>query len=182
MFEIWYNTNPVLNIVYSLKTSQRQRGIFLNAMKTVNHKFEFFLCILRALESLWQKINQKQQIMQNKPNLLNAQMNVNTVKTKDYENERPCRRGKNKAKTNPIQSQSKPISKGIPYCSAASCGSPTKTFEGRGRRVGGCCQVSRLANSLKALSSCGLNGSVRSVGPSASIVLSRSCSFGCAQG
>ena len=27
-------------------------------------------------------------IMQNKPNLLNAQMNVNTVITEDYENER----------------------------------------------------------------------------------------------
>jgi len=70
-------------------------------MKTVNHKFEFFLCILRALESLWQKINQKQQFMQNKANLLDTQMNVSSVLTKHYENERLCGRRENKAKTNP---------------------------------------------------------------------------------
>jgi len=35
-------------------------------------------------------------IMQNKPNLLNAQMNVNKVLTKYYENVRLHRRGKNK--------------------------------------------------------------------------------------
>jgi len=34
--------------------------------------------------------------MQNKPNFLNAQMNVSSVLTKDYENKRLCRRGKNK--------------------------------------------------------------------------------------
>ena len=47
---------------------------------------------------------------ENKPNLLNAQMNVNKVLTKDYENERHCRGFKNKAKqtqSNPIQSQYK---------------------------------------------------------------------------
>ena len=40
-------------------------------------------------------------IMQNKPNLLNARMNVTTVLTRDYGN--MCLRGrrKNKAKTNP---------------------------------------------------------------------------------
>jgi len=27
-------------------------------MKTANHKFEFLLCILRALESLWLKLGQ----------------------------------------------------------------------------------------------------------------------------
>ncbi len=41
--------------------------------------------------------------MQNKPNLLNAQMNVNTVITEDYENKRPCRRRQNKANTKPIK-------------------------------------------------------------------------------
>ena len=79
-------------------------------MKTVNHKFEFFLCILRALESLWQKINQKQPFMQNKANLLDSQMNVNKVSTKDYENERLRTRRQNKAKTKPKQTQSNPIS------------------------------------------------------------------------
>ena len=37
--------------------------------------------------------------MQNKPNLPNAKMNVNTVITKDYENERLA----DAAKTNPIK-------------------------------------------------------------------------------
>ena len=46
--------------------------------------------------------------MQNKPNLLNAQMNVNKVLTKDYENVHFHRRGKNKPNTNPINPISKP--------------------------------------------------------------------------
>ena len=40
-----------------------------------------------------------------KPNLLNTQMNVNKVLTKDYENERLHRHGKNKPKTNPIKAR-----------------------------------------------------------------------------
>ncbi len=47
--------------------------------------------------------------MQNKPNLLNAQMNVSSVLTKDYEN-KPIG---NLAKTNPIQTQYKPNTKPI---------------------------------------------------------------------
>ncbi len=41
--------------------------------------------------------------MQNKANLLAPQMNVNSVITKDYENERLRRGAENKAKTNPIK-------------------------------------------------------------------------------
>jgi hypothetical protein len=41
--------------------------------------------------------------MQNKANLLDTQMNVISVKTKDYENKRLCRRDEK-------QTQSKPIS------------------------------------------------------------------------
>jgi len=48
--------------------------------------------------------------MQNKPNLLNAQMNVSSVLTKDYENKRLCRC----VKTNPIQTQFKPKTNPIP--------------------------------------------------------------------
>ncbi len=48
--------------------------------------------------------------MQNKPNLLDSQMNVTTVLTKDYENERPCRSAENKAN----QSQYKPNSRNVP--------------------------------------------------------------------
>ncbi len=52
--------------------------------------------------------------MQNKANLLNTQMNVNKVLTKDYENVRLHRRGKNKPNSNPIQTQSNPIKPNSP--------------------------------------------------------------------
>jgi len=41
-------------------------------------------------------------IMQNKPNLLDNQMNVSSVKTKEYENKRLCRRGEKQTQTKPI--------------------------------------------------------------------------------
>jgi len=46
---------------------------------------------------------EQQTIMQNKANLLNAQINVNKVLTKDYENERLHGRRKNKAKQTQFQ-------------------------------------------------------------------------------
>jgi len=52
--------------------------------------------------------------MQNKPNLLDAQMNVNTIITKDYKNKSNWKLGENKpnqtqykANTNPISEMSK---------------------------------------------------------------------------
>jgi len=45
--------------------------------------------------------------MQNKANLLDAQMNVSSVLTKDYENVPLRRRGQNKPKTNPISEKPK---------------------------------------------------------------------------
>ncbi|MBA7678857.1 1,4-dihydroxy-2-naphthoate octaprenyltransferase [subsurface metagenome] len=47
--------------------------------------------------------------MQNKPNLPKAQMNVNKVLTKDYENKTLGEHGKNKPNSKPIQTQSNPI-------------------------------------------------------------------------
>ena len=41
--------------------------------------------------------------MQNKPNLLNAQMNVTSLITVDYENIANWKLGENKPKTNPIK-------------------------------------------------------------------------------
>ncbi len=102
------------------------------------HNFAFFLLTFYFLKL----IDQFESIMQNKPNLLNNQINVSKVLTKDYENKRLCRRLKNKANSNPIQSQFMPkqtqykanfytnmqfkpnlvrlrrIQKGIPYRSA----------------------------------------------------------------
>ena len=61
----------------------------------------------------------------NKANLLNAQMNVNKVLTKDYENKPPRPTRKNKANTNPIQTQSNPISP--PHAAKQTQYKPTQT-------------------------------------------------------
>ncbi len=44
-------------------------------------------------------------IMQNKPNLLDIQTNVSSVKRKDYENKRLCSREKNKPKQSQFAQQ-----------------------------------------------------------------------------
>jgi hypothetical protein len=43
--------------------------------------------------------------MQNKPNLLNVQMNVTIVLTKHYENKRLCKIEKKQSQTKPIYSE-----------------------------------------------------------------------------
>ncbi len=47
--------------------------------------------------------------MQNKPNLLNAQMNLSSVKTMNYEQITMNKANKNKPNSNPIKPNSKPI-------------------------------------------------------------------------
>jgi len=47
--------------------------------------------------------------MQNKPNFQKAQMNVNIVLSRDYEDKTLGERGKNKPNSKPIQTQSNPI-------------------------------------------------------------------------
>jgi hypothetical protein len=47
--------------------------------------------------------------MQNKPNLLYAQMNISSVITKDYENIANCKLGENKPNSNPIKANTNPI-------------------------------------------------------------------------
>jgi len=61
------------------------------------HNFAFFLLTFYFLKL----INQFESIMQNKPNLLDTQMNVSPFITKDYENKRLA----DMAKTKPKQSQ-----------------------------------------------------------------------------
>ena len=56
---------------------------------------------------------------QYKPNSRKAKMNVTSILTKDYKN-------KPRLRTPPKQTQSNPISKGIPYCSAERI---DRTFE-----------------------------------------------------
>ncbi len=48
--------------------------------------------------------------MQNKPNLMDALMNVKSIHTVDYENKSNWTLGENKPNTNPIRTQSNPIS------------------------------------------------------------------------
>jgi len=64
------------------------------------HNFAFFLLTFYFLKL----INQFESIMQNKPNLLDAQMNVTSFYTVDYENDNTFRLPENKANTNPILS------------------------------------------------------------------------------
>ena len=47
--------------------------------------------------------------MRNEPNFRNAEMNVNKVLTKDYEDFLPRRTRKNEPKTNPIKAKTNPI-------------------------------------------------------------------------
>ncbi len=53
--------------------------------------------------------NPADSFMQNKPNFQDVQMNVTSILTKDYENVHLLGRRKNKANSNPIQTQSNPI-------------------------------------------------------------------------
>ncbi len=71
------------------------------------HNFAFFL--LTFYFPNW-PINQFESIMQNKPNLLDALMNVTSVLTKYYENKRLA----DVAKTKPIQTQFKANTNPIP--------------------------------------------------------------------
>ncbi len=68
------------------------------------HNFAFFLLTFYFLKL----INQFESIMQNKPNLLAPQMNLNSYLTKDYENIANWKLGQNKANTNPIRTQYEP--------------------------------------------------------------------------
>ncbi len=47
--------------------------------------------------------------LQNKPNLLDAKMNVSSVSTVNYENIANCKLCKNKANTKPIKAKTNPI-------------------------------------------------------------------------
>jgi len=65
------------------------------------HNFAFFLLTFYFLKL----INQFESILQNKPNLLNAQMNVTSFYTVDYENNNTFRLPENKAnQTQPVVS------------------------------------------------------------------------------
>jgi len=68
------------------------------------HNFAFYLLTFYFLKL----INQFESIMQNKPNLPDAQMNVTSFKTTDYLNKCLRQPPKNEPNTNPIQTQSNP--------------------------------------------------------------------------
>ncbi len=61
-----------------------------------------YLCAYKALH-LSRTLYKSALFMQNKANLLDAQMNVSSVLTKDYENKSNWTLGENKPKTNPIK-------------------------------------------------------------------------------
>jgi hypothetical protein len=65
-------------------------------------KADAFLAVLRTSQQ-----GGYESIMQNKANLLDTQMNVSSVKTKNYENKRLCRRGEKQTQSNPISYSNK---------------------------------------------------------------------------
>ncbi len=67
--------------------------------------------------------------MQNKPNLLDAQMNVSSVKTMNYEQITMNNANKNKPNSKPKQTQSNPISNPAPECSSGGVGILDKEAE-----------------------------------------------------
>ena len=74
--------------------------------------FRHFSSLLTNLPSTFvENALQIDLFMQNKPNFRKSQMNVKSFNTVDYENKSNWTLGENKPKTNPKQTQSKPISK-----------------------------------------------------------------------
>ena len=64
----------------------------------------------RTLYTCRENFTNRPLFMQNKPNFLRGQINATLFATKDYENKWQRRVRKNKPKTNPIQTQTNPIS------------------------------------------------------------------------
>jgi len=82
-----------------LKSSFAKQGKVMNILICV-----IWICLRRKAscgEFRISDFNHSGCFMQNKPNSRKARMNLNFYLTKDYENVRLRRRGKNKAKTNP---------------------------------------------------------------------------------
>jgi len=68
------------------------------------------LLMSRSLYTCRENSTNRLLFMQNKPNFLRGQINATLSATKDYENKWQRRVRKNKPKTNPIQTQTNPIS------------------------------------------------------------------------
>ena len=87
-----------------------------------------------------QGINQFMKKMQNEPNLLKTQMNLNPVKTKNYENKRLSRPRKNEPNTKPIQTNRQLLWPAVR--SVLTKAQPRRrdlpTYSGQGLRKTGC--------------------------------------------
>jgi hypothetical protein len=73
---------------------------FVMKIICVNLRNLWFPFCLSVFVSWW--LCDDESIMQNKPNLLNTQMSVSSVKTKHYENKRLCRCDEKQTQTKPI--------------------------------------------------------------------------------
>jgi len=73
----------------------------LYAIRATSDEIALYIC--RDIITFVGRALQISLFMQNKPNLLDVQMNVNKVLTKDYENKTLGERGKNKANSKPIK-------------------------------------------------------------------------------
>jgi hypothetical protein len=82
--------------------------------------------------------------MQNEPNFGKAQMNVNKVLTKDYENKTNWTLGENEPKTNPIKPNFRQEMPKMPRRNHPAPG-PAASRQGQARRLFGKCVVRLLA-------------------------------------
>ena len=104
----WYRESR-----YQVRTGWQIQNPRKSAQSVVNERFFVILCLSGKKQCrlssaplhLSRTLYKSPLFMQNKANLLDAQMNVSSVLTKYYENVPLRRRGQNKAKTNPTCSE-----------------------------------------------------------------------------
>jgi len=103
--------NPRLNIssCSSCLRGEKIREISVNPWLINDLRARIALYICRGLSTTVESSLQIKLFMQNKPNFRKSQMNVCVFTQKAYENWTLGERGKNKANSKPIQSQTKPI-------------------------------------------------------------------------
>jgi len=74
-----------------------------NRLRASDYLRAYYLRAYKAPLHLSRNLYKSTHFMQNKPNLLDAQMNVNDDRKKDYENETLGESGKNKANSKPTK-------------------------------------------------------------------------------
>ena len=94
----------------------------INHLRASNYLRAYYLRAYKEPLHLSRNLYKSALFMQNKPNLFKAEMDVSSVKTKDYENKFDCKLCENKA-------NSKPIKANLPDEQMSSSSFSTKDYE-----------------------------------------------------